>query len=192
VQPFFIAAVPDSGQNQFLVATFAIPDGDYECHACQPLIGEALLKKSAGGWTVEASEKPDLLSGAWGVPPGTEVFQFGPHHFGIKLTNTDGGQGAMSTNIYLLVPWAGGFSNAFSDFVEEDNSGYCGTQAPSPCYAYHSDLKFVKVDNSDYYDLVIETSGTKLPSSGTGAIENMSGVKRLHFVDGKYIPANSQ
>jgi hypothetical protein len=191
VKPFFAAA--DSTTSEVFLATFAVPaDGEFDCHACAPLVGVAVFEKSGAAWKVEASEKPDIIFGQYGNPAKAQLFQVGPSHSGIELSDTDGGQGVADSHVMFLVPWKGGFSQAYAGIVASNNSDYCGPQADSPCYAYKSNLKFVKGDNADYYDFAIESSGTNLPSSGTGALEKMSGVEQLHFVDGKYIPANFQ
>jgi hypothetical protein len=191
VKPFFAAS--DTAAGEVFLATFAVPsDGEFDCHACAPLVGVAVFEKSGAAWTLEASEKPDIIFGQYGNPAKAELFQVGPRHGGIELSDTDGGQGVADSHVMFLVPWKGGFSQAYAGIVASNNSDYCGPQADSPCYAYKSNLKFVKGDNADYYDLAIESSGTNLPSSGTGALEKMSGVEQLHFVDGKYIPANFQ
>jgi hypothetical protein len=191
VKPFFAAA--DTTTGEVFLATFAVPaEGEFDCHACAPLVGLAVFEKSGAAWKVEASEKPDIIFGQYGNPAKAQLFQVGPSHSGIELSDTDGGQGVADSHVMFLVPWKGGFSQAYAGIVASNNSDYCGAQADSPCYAYMSNLKFVKGENPDYYDLTIETSGTNLPSSGTGALEKMSGVKQLHFVVGKYIPANSQ
>jgi uncharacterized membrane protein len=191
VKAFFAAA--DSSTGEVFLATFAVPaEGEFDCHACAPLIGAAVFEKSGTSWKMEASEKPDIIFGQYGNPATAQLFQVGPSHSGIQLSDTDGGQGVADSHVIFLVSWNGGFSQAYSGIVASNNSDYCGAQAGSPCYAYHSDLKFVKGDDPDYYDLTIETSGTNLPTSGTGGIENMSGVQHLRLVDGKYVAANAK
>ncbi len=197
VRPYFIAFVPDSGQNEILLATYAIPDEspaeEFTCRACQPFIGEALLKKGASGWTVEASRIPDIADGTSGEPPDAELFKFGPQLTGIRFTLTVQHQGDEGTSITLLVPWAGGFSEAFSGEIEGNNSAECGPDAGMmDCFRFHSNLTFVRGENPDYYDLVVKTSGTDWNGLSPRGVKNVSGVKHLHFVDGKYVPANSQ
>jgi hypothetical protein len=191
VKAFFATAYP--GGSEVFLATFAVPaEGEFDCHACAPLLGVGMFRKSGSGWKVEASEKPDIIFGQYGNPAKAQLFQVGPSHSGIQLSDTDGGQGVTDSHVMLLVPWQEGISQTYSGIVSSDNSGYCGGQAPSVCYGYHSDLSFVKGANPDYYDLVIKTSGTDLLSSAPNGITNMTGVQRLQFADGKYLPANSQ
>src|SRR5271157_1782031 len=141
VKPFF--AAPSSTTGEVFLAAFAVPaNGEFDCHACAPLIGVAAFVKSGDAWKVEASEKPDIIFGQYGVPATAQLFQLGPRHSGIELSYTYGGQGVTDSHVIFLVAWNGGFSQAWSGTVSSDNSGYCGAQAPSPCYAYHVDLKF--------------------------------------------------
>ncbi len=190
VKPFLAAAYPAA--NEVFLATFAVPaDGEFECHACAPLIGAAVFVKSSDSWKLEASEKPDIIFGQYGVPPTAELFQFGPRHSGIELSYTYGGQGVTDTHVIFLVAWKGGFSQAWSGIVSSDNSGYCGAQAPSPCYAYHVDLKFEEGGVPRYDDLTVTTTGTDLASDSQSGIKSVTGVQHLRFSDGKYVPADS-
>lgn len=196
VRPYFIAVVPNSGRKEFLLATYAIPDDepDYTCPACQPFIGAALLKEGPGGLTVEASRSPNgTVLGAWGRHPDAELFEFGPHLTGIKLTLEGQHQGDEQTSVILLVPWAGGFSEAFCSSVEGNNSAECGPgEGMMDCFRFHANLTFMRGKNPVYYDLVVRTYGTDWNGVGPRGVKNVSGVKHLHFVDGKYVPVRSE
>ena len=192
VRVFFLDAFRDTDEDKILLATYAVPaTSRFECHACQPLIGEALFKRSgeaplkrdASGWTVEASHQPDFVFGVWGKPPDAEIFQFGPHHFGIELKVTSRAQGEKATEICLLVPSTGGFGNAYQTDTEDNNLRGCPPNGTTPCHASVSLLKFVPGDNPDYYDLLVESFGTRLTN---GAIEDISYTKHLRFTDGRY------
>jgi len=188
VKPFFAAASSITGE--VFVATYSVPaTGEFDCHACEPLLGFAVFQKSDSRWKIEGSEKPDLIFGEYGNPPTAQLFQFGEHHSGIQLSNTDGGQGVLDTEVMLLVPWNGGFSQAWSGLVSSDDSMYCGAQTPSPCYGYKVDLKFVKGANPEYDDLIVTTSGTDLTDDATPVVKNVAGVVHLRFADAKYVPA---
>jgi hypothetical protein len=52
------------------------------------------------------------------------------------------------------------------------------------CYSYHRELKFLPGRDSQYYDLVVTTSGTDFNESGK--VVGISGTMRLRLVDGKY------
>jgi hypothetical protein len=190
VKPFFAAANPPTGE--VFLATYAVPaTGDFDCHACAPLIGVAVFVKAGDSWKVVASEKTDLIFGQYAVPGTAQLFQFGPHHTGIQLSDTDGGQGVMDTQVILLVAWNGGFSQAWSGLVSSDDSMYCGPQTVSPCFGYKVDLKFEKGSNPEYDDLIATTSGTDLTDATPPVLKNVAGVQHLHFADGKYVAAAS-
>lgn len=193
VRVFFLQAFRDSEGDEVLLATFAVPAaGRFKCRDCRPLIGAALFKRTgealsktgASGWTVEVSRPPDFAFGGWGEPPHAEIFQFGPHQFGIELEVTASAQGEKATEINLLAPWAGSFTNVFQTDTEENNLSDCPPNGPAPCHASSSLLKFVPGDNPDYYDLLVETFGTRLTN---GAIEDISYTKHLRFADGRYL-----
>jgi hypothetical protein len=189
VKPFFAAA---STTGEVFLATFAVPaDGGFDCHACAPLIGAAVFVKSGDAWKLEASEKPDIIFGQYGAPPMAQLFQFGPRHTGIELSYTYGGQGVTDSHVIFLVAWNAGFSQAWSEIVSSDNSGYCGAQAPSPCYAYHVELKFEEGVVTGYDDLTVTTTGTDLSSDSPSGVRSVTGVQHLRFSDGKYVPADS-
>ena len=189
---FFLDAFRDSDEDEVLLATFAVPaTSRFKCRDCRPLIGETLFRRTgeaiingrASGWTVEASRPPDFAFGGWGEPPKAEIFQFGPRQFGIELTVTASAQGERTTEINLLAPLAGSFTSVFQTDTGDNNLGACSPKGPTPCHAFSSLLKFVPGDNPDYYDLLVETFGTRLTN---GAIEDISYTKHLRFADGRY------
>lgn len=194
VRAFFLAVIPDSGEQEVLLATYAVPDeGTFNCHACLPLIGAALLRKSAVGWTREAFEPPSFMFGEGGEPPDATLVQFGPHRYGIELEDTGDHGGRSYAETALFLPWNGGFSDAFYRTTMEDTSSDesgCGpsenkTHDGGPiCFAYHTELKFVSGSRPDYYDLVIKTSGTRLDPSGK--VVDASRIGRFQLIDGKY------
>ncbi len=192
VRVFFFHVFRDSDEDKVLLATFAVPAaGRFKCRDCPPLIGAALFKRTgealsktgASGWTVEASRPPDLVFGGWGEPPKAEIFQFGPHQFGIELEVTASAQGERTTETNLLAPWTGSFTSVFQTDTEDNNLRVCPPKGPVPCHAFSSLLKFAPGDNPDYYDLLVETLGTRLTN---GAIEDISCTKHLRFADGRY------
>jgi hypothetical protein len=184
VRAFFLDGFRDSDEDKVLLVTYAVPAGGrFTRHDCRPLVGEALFRKGTSGWTVEASWQPDSKFGGGCEPPNAEIFQFGPHQFGIELKVSASAQGERATEISLLAPWAGSFTSAFQTDTEDNNLHGCPPKGPAPCHASSSLLKSVPGDNPDYYDLLVETFGTRLTN---GAIEDISYTKHLRFADGRY------
>jgi len=199
VRAFFLSAVPGSGNKEVLLATFGVPDsGNFDCHACAPFIGAALFKRGTGGWTREASEPPFLPFGLVGRHPDAKLVQYGPHRYGIQLESRGAHQGNIFTTVALLLPWNGRFRMALRTETlannTEDESAECRLSEDGPdkdyrlrlCYAYHRKLKFVPGRDSQYYDLVVTTSGKDFNESGK--VVDISGTMRLRLVDGKYRP----
>jgi hypothetical protein len=185
VRVFFLNGFRDSDEDKVLLATYAVPDGRrFTRHDCRPLVGEALFRRGASGWTVAASRQPDFKFGGGCQPPNAEIFQFGPHQFGIELEVTASAQGERATEINLFAPWAGSFTSVFQTDTEDNNLRGCPPKGPAPCHASSSLLKFVPGDNPDYYDLLVETFGTRLTN---GAIEDIGYTKHLRFADGRYL-----
>jgi hypothetical protein len=191
VHPLFVASVPDTGNTEVFLVTFAVPsDDDFSCHVCTPLLGVSLFKKSVSGWTVEASQQLKIGGGVDGNPPQAELFQFGPQHFGIKLKLDSSAQGEEATDVSFLVPWAGSFSNSLNVRIENDNLEGCGPQSyrQSLCFSFHKTIKFVAGDDPEYYDVIIETSGTHLAQTNLGYfVEDISGTVRTPFDQGSYV-----
>lgn len=209
VLAFYLYEYNDSGKRYVLMATDAIPardgvttavNGGFDCHACQPLVGAALFLKKGPKWEIEASEVPNILDGFSGGPPDGDFFQFGPHHVGLRLLSGYSSMGGNGTNVLLLVPWNGHFSEAAFIGTEQDNEGndQCvhppvpAESAEPPCYSGKTDLSFVRGKNPEYYDLVLKSSGTDETEIRTEdhmvyGVQDISRTKRMRFVDGKYI-----
>lgn len=79
VRAFYLYEYNDSGSRYMLMATDAIPTNlnGFDCHACIPLVGAALLKMQSTAWNIELSEKPDFQIGGWGVPRDGDWAQSG-------------------------------------------------------------------------------------------------------------------
>ncbi|HEY6466842.1 MAG TPA: hypothetical protein VIY69_12665 [Candidatus Acidoferrales bacterium] len=186
VEAFSVAGFRDSGIDKVIVATYATPDDtpDFNCRACIPLIGAAIFAKTAKGWTVEASEKPGFPDGFEGSPPDAKLIQFGPHAYGIELDYQVDGYDGYWTSTALFLPWRGGFGAALQLIGAQRSYEGCAQQPP--CYLSQSVLKFVPGNNSEYYHLLVTTTGAEPDTSKTGALKDVSGTKLLHFADGKY------
>lgn len=209
VLPFYLHEFDDSGKRYVLMATYAIPapdgittalSGGFDCHACTPLVGAALLSQNGQNWDVDASELPDVLDGFAGGPPDGDFFQFGPHHVGLKLLSGYSSMGQDGTTVLLFVPWNRHFSEALFTTIEaDDNDGDpCASRPPGapelPCYSGKTELTFVKGSGSEYYDLVLKSSGTEETTTRNSdhmvyGVRDITGTKRLHFVNGKYTDA---
>jgi len=196
VRAFFLSDFQDSASTQVFLATFAvpaIPDNNYGCNACMPLIGEALFREDVAGWALEASRKPNLVFGCCGVPPNARIFQFGPHRFGVELRYGASAQGVTSEDTVFLVPWNGQFSTALRVFDCYDNVDDCVPLAAHPvnglmtiCHALASSMRLVPGANPEYYDILIKTWPTKPKLKARDDLGDLVGTRRLRFVDGKY------
>jgi hypothetical protein len=196
VRAFFVAATPDTGTKEVLLATFAVlHEGEEKCHTCSPDIGGAVVRKDASGWIVEASAQPaDLFVSADGELPDASLVQFGPHQYGIKLEYSGEHGSRAYTETSFFLPWAGRFTIAVSKTTIEDSSEDgrgCGRPhshsvdgSQLPCYAYHKKLTFTPGRNPEYFDLMITTTGTDLNQSGE--VIDVTGTENLHFIDGEY------
>ena len=109
IKPLFHAIVREGNAEEFLLLTYAVPDGeDFGCHVCAPTIGVAVFIKTANLWLLGASNKSVTQSGSWGEPSKRiQVIEIGTKHHAIQIISASTGQGQTTTAIELLVPWKG-------------------------------------------------------------------------------------
>ena len=188
VRPFFATTVEEGGQRKVFLLTYATPlgQGDFDCHACAPLLGAFAFSAEKSGWTLTASSKAATIFGQWGHPADASLIRIGPDRHGVKLEETVSGQGENTVIMAMLVPWDKAFETALQAWIGDDDSGTCGPGGDFPCYANRKKLKFVKGGNPDYFDIVLTLNGTDVTETGPFRIRRVSGVERLRFTHGKY------
>jgi hypothetical protein len=184
-RPFFVAYTNDAGASKVFLATYS--DALGRCHACQTLIAVAAFVQTLGHWTIESSTKSPVFFGDWGQPPSARLLPIGPHHVGVELQFTGGGQGVYATVVSILVPWKGDVREALTTAIAGGNGGGCGEDLP-PCYENKRNIAFVKGADPDYDDIVLTLSGTDMSNRPPFDIVEVNGTERRKLSDGRYIP----
>jgi len=196
VKPLFHAFYSDAGAGSFVLVTYAVP-ANFVGHAAAPTIGIAFLSGTGTTWKIEASNRAATYAGEWGDPPtgGIELVQIGPNHHGVKMTDSGGGQGAVTTLMELLVPWNGMVTVGLKRVVGNNDFGMCDVEGPHlPCFENHREISFIRDDKAEYYDLKVELTGTDLVGTDGRNMEArpVNGVEIFKFQDGGYVSSSHQ
>jgi len=126
-----------------------------------PIIDGFLLTAAKGTWSATFKQYGITSLGAWGKISKAEKVQIGPNKYGSYFYNTDGGQGTVFGRGTIIVDNNNGFAIAFDASLNGDNSAVCKAEN-NDCWRFTTNMKFVQGKSSDYYNLVVERSGTKL------------------------------
>lgn len=191
LRTWMVLQATEAGVPKTILLTYAIPlrDQTFDCHACRPLIGAAVFEKSDHEWKVENSRTVASVAGSFGQPPEfARIVNIGPKKIAIEITDGDEGQGQTTTVKTLLVPWEGKVNETIERVIADDNKGSeCGDPNTLPCYEYHRQMKFVPGTNAEYYDVVVDLSGTDITDSEPFRLVKVNATERLEFKTGKYV-----
>ena len=180
-------------QNNFekhMIITATVPAGEhYECHACAPLIGGAVFRRSGRRWVLEADNKYITVTGKFGSTD-REVIRFakiGPSRYGVIFQGDDVHQGYISNYVSLIVPYGKSLVQALEFFVEGPGDAACPDNAGEDFGNFEEpgiDVRYVKGESqTSYYD--IETI-VRYNSGPCGQVKAVKEVRYFRFIDGKY------
>ena len=188
VQPIFSTLAREARPITFTLVTAAVPlDRPFDCHVCSPVIGEAVFTWSGSRWEIDASNQQVTNLGAFGEPPSDiQAVQIGPNRSAVEIRQVDGGQGAHSTALALLVPWHGTVDLALQQIIEHDDGGICAPSGGLPCYSNHRTITFEPGRNPDYYDIELKLEGGDLSNGPPYHLIQVDGLERLAFENGVY------
>jgi hypothetical protein len=185
VTPKFEEKFTEDGKEKLLVLGYITPEpiDNYGCHACVPLLGGAIFLKQGSGWIPESVNK---IIG-WGDP--LEIGRFGivligPKKYGVAMYISDAHQGYEDVRAEILVPHEGNLNVALdAGYIEKPGEAACmdNKDAVSP---QSVDMKFETVNNSDYYDAVVQVQY----NDGTcEKFVRQDKTTRYRLRDGKYV-----
>jgi hypothetical protein len=193
VQVIFSTQIEEGDVFRTYVVTSAIPfqlAGDkYDCHACAPEIGIGIFLFKDGDWHVESKNSAALAYGAWGEPnDDISVVKIGRSLYALMFTRTDGGQGYLATNSWLL---AADKENIETIWQFQDNENNDGAYDPSDKYAdqVHASVsaayRFVITDATppDHYDIELISRGF---SEDVRKLKPQNWTEIYRFKAGKY------
>lgn len=169
-------------------------DGWESCHVCSPILGIAEFALQDDEWVIKSLKKDLGEYGAWGELPSHELIQIGPEKYGILFHDGYTSQGITSGSALIAAEAEGKFK-VIADFETEfSNEGfYFEGNFPERAYAYNSKMEFVDGENTDFYDLLVRTEGTKPLSDDPESEQIRNFVKKRVFVfeKGKYVLTDS-
>ncbi|MGB7569197.1 MAG: hypothetical protein WBM07_15155 [Chitinivibrionales bacterium] len=128
-------------------------------------------------------------SGSFGMAtPLPKVDQAGKNHYGIIFEWSSTGQGYSEAGIRVFFDLNSSFQEVFSINTAADNSGICNDSVPK-CWSWSSSYSFSNEDNKEWYDLIINSEGTKADS--TNNIIPVHKKEKYLFNGNKYFVNNS-
>ncbi len=180
-------------QNNFekhMIITATVPAGKhYECHACAPLIGGAVFRRSGRRWVLEADNKYITVTGKFGSTD-REVIRFakiGPNRYGVIFQGNDVHQGYISNYVSLIVPYEKSLVQALQFFVEGPGDAACPDNTGEGFSNFEEqgiDVRYVKGETqTSYYD--IETI-VRYNSGPCGQVKAVKEMRYFSFISGKY------
>ena len=168
----------------------AVRPKDYDCRACEAMVGAVALTEVSDGWRVDAMEAEAGTWGQAGAPPAATAVQIGPERLGVMLEPGFTNQGNSASSLFLIAGQRdGGFSEIFSlPESDQSNEGSCDEdlEPPVPCWEYASTWSFVPSEGRDLWDLSVTTSGTR-EAKGGGKAQEFSETKLYRFDGSKYV-----
>ena len=134
-----------------------------ECHACPVPIWGGIFARREGQWVTIHQPSKITEYGNWGFvrvsSENEKLFRFGSGHYVVMIKDTYQQMGYSYSSIILISTVNGRLAQVLpGTSVAEDNRGACPDM--SPCYEFDSEIRFMKGNNPDYPDLVIDTRGT--------------------------------
>lgn len=190
----FEAKYEEAGIGKYVLVTQTRPSNDpwyYDCHACAPLIGCFVFKRSGDLWIVESQNRYLGVIGKWGwinrktIDPvhkdTVELINVGPAKHGIMIRGDDVHQGYENYYFYVIVPYKDGLKVSLSDGIEGAGPGACSDQAAKNMQEIS--LAFTKNDESEYYDVTVTRQWNKWPCS---EVKSVKETRTYSFADGVY------
>jgi hypothetical protein len=195
VSVLLMAEVQEEGKEKVYLVSSAKPanfPGNYECHACAPVIGVGVFLWQDQHWTLQSANSAVGLYGEWGSPPQIELVQIGPYKYGLLLSIDSMGQGYASSTKILLASQDKSVSEIWRIEDEQDDEG---AYDPTDKFAVHllyrssAAIRFYATNQengslANYYDIEVISRGTSSKDNVHSRPENWTEIYR--FKEGKY------
>ncbi|MFA6283575.1 MAG: hypothetical protein WCT30_09760 [Desulfurivibrionaceae bacterium] len=184
VRIVFDSSYTEDGIEKNVIVTATVPsDKSYECHACAPLIGAAVFRRSGNGWIMESQNKYANVIGKFGTTENESMglTKIGPSRYGVVFRGEDFHQGYVSTYVSLLIPFNRSFISSLHFFVEGPGEGAC----PDAVWKQGIDLKAIKgqITSQGYYDM---EASVRYNSGNCGRVKPAVEKRLFKFARGKY------
>jgi hypothetical protein len=146
------------GTDKFLVV---METANEPGHASGAQLGVALYESKGAYWRLECGQKEVGEYGSWGKAPNPRLTFIGKNKPAVSLMWSDIGQGQEVGGITLLAKIDGAFSEVLDLTTREDTFG-AGDSIPSLLhYKYDSQVDYLPVEGSEYYDLKVVSKGIR-------------------------------
>ncbi len=131
-----------------------------DCYSCGVPIQAAIFAKQGNIWHVELQGEGGELIGTRGHASPGKLVKIGPDHYGFLFFDTFSGEGYSWSTLVLYAEVKGffGLIGSIPKFSENmDGLVHSGQE-----WSYESIYQFVPGNNAEYYDLHVNTTGTKV------------------------------
>jgi hypothetical protein len=167
---------------------------NFSCHTCQPILGGAVFTKVSNGWRLDSFTKCIGQMGVFNIIREGRLVQIGKDRFGVLIQPEDWAQGQFSRDLAIVTEVEGNLRLVCQvNNVDGDNSGNAVPGKMDDQFRFSSKLTFPKLKGSDWFDILIETKGTKPdPDLDSDKLISAKQVLRFTFKDGQYQPVGKQ
>lgn len=150
----------DNGvQKRILIAETAPTTEDYSCHACGLYVGIAVFSYLNGYWKIEQVQKDTGQYGSWGKVYPPDLVKVGANKYALKYESFDMGQGYEVGVVSLMEINIGIINEILFLRTHEDSTG--ATDDVRKQIVRNSKLTFKPTGQSEYFDLLVQTTGKK-------------------------------
>lgn len=190
VSVIFDAPYRQDNSGKHIIITATVPAGEhYECHACAPLIGGAVFRRSGKRWVLEAENKYITVTGKFGSTDREVIrlAKIGSSRYGVIFQGDDVHQGYISNYVSLIVPYGKSLVEALQFFIEGPGSAACPDNTGEGFINFEEqgiDVRYIKGESQiSYYD--IETI-VRYNSGPCDQVKAVKEVRYFRFIGGKY------
>jgi hypothetical protein len=171
------------GIEKIFVITQSNIEGN-DCRVCAPAIGAFVFAKKDSCWSCEIKNYYIGEIGAYGDAQDVRLIEIGPKTTGLLFEVVDMAQGYNYEGTLIYAMYKGHFAEGISFQTLGDNSGTEEDQ-----WKKSATYKFQPSSDPEYFELIIETTGTEYDDN-TNRIVNASSTKKYAFREGKYRQVN--
>jgi len=156
------------------------------CHGCFAPISGAIFVKKGNDWSSET--RNDYLGeiGEWGIPPQGKLVKIGRDKYGFLFLDTFNQQGASITSLTLFSNVNGKLKRILGIPEIAWKQIDITRDTEKKLWDYSSTVKFIPGDNTDYFDLILTTTGTK-PGQDITQVETVNEKKTYIFNGSEYV-----
>ncbi|MEM9538523.1 MAG: hypothetical protein AAGA60_03315 [Cyanobacteria bacterium P01_E01_bin.42] len=191
----------EGDRTKNIILTQAIPWKDHQrydgwfCRNCAPPISGAVFalrtENEKSNWYLESYDFGIAAPGGGGrLSSDREVISIGSAKKAVMFRHVSSPSGGNLEFLTILSDVAGNFERIFFEKIGDDNHGHpllSGLQKrQKSVWENSSTVKFVSGQNPDYYDILIETSGTRYVQETNLVSDEFREIKRYIFKDEKY------